>query len=1522
MVALSVDPISWDPERGLTLATEISVNIRFVPATGDERARTAPRQAQPRRDRLWEGVYRGALLNGAQAAPWARRVPPAFTGGRNDRAEAALKLRLDDNGIYGLTGDSLIAAGIPAGTPLAEIALYRQQLNWVGGQPEFDQTPRARFFIDFAENGQLDAGDTMVFVGRRLRYAEASPDSVEWFGRGSALWVARAPELALAMPTESGWQEGSYSSPTQFRRHARVYGETKYYWAPPSDLYVDRFNDADPNTPPDSETWVQNLYYFVDPRPPYDMDYIMELDLPSPGYVAGTDAELELYWQGQGNNNGNPRDFYITVSNDGGSHPLSDFTVMRNNHPTYVENLASDVLADGVNNLAIDRINESSWTAMIQYWDLTYDSHFRATNDSLLFHARDLTGPQEFRIGGFTRGRENWLLLRSSGDSPTMITLGSDNQAGGGGDFELRFRADVDGGEHWWAIDQSRLLSPGIEAAAPLASLDDAGPYDVLAIVHDDFLSGMQRWVEFREAQGYRVKVLAASEVWDLFYSGCRGPIGVRNATRYAYQQWGAGALLLVGDSSKDARGLDSKGEAMPDFLPIHSYHEIVGGVDELVGLEEWVAKFSWNDWPAMLVGRLPVGNEAELESILDKILCYENYGDGGDCDGDGDWRRRFMLTADDSYGYTEPGLCSLHNPTELGFQEVQEEIIREIIPLALVDDIEAVPFFISEITVPWYEEWEATHGSCPISTDVQQFLRPLLSPVFIDSLSQGYSMVTLQSHANRATLGHEEYFKVAYGPTDHEELTNGGRPFFWIVYGCHGNAFASHNEGGNTGDSVGEKLLFVDGLRGAVASYASEGFEYLFPNIDIGKLQMRVMLLPFDSEFGSSMRYPEWTLGAIQLVTELHYGVYNSSYRMNLLGDPLSRMDIASPRVDVFVNGDRLQDGEFLPPAVEGDTLTVEAIVKDETYISSVSIENWAAAGYEFEKSAAWLPHFPDGATLVDISIPADLEIVGSVNTLGNSWDLSRVADSVFVADGGAGMHVLAVSNPSNPKVIRSIDTPGYANAVVNAAGHAFVADGAAGLQVIDVLPLSEARIVASLAIEAGATDVAIVDQQYLLVAGGSDLTVIDITLPQSPMLSGSIGFDGTIVDIAVGDGFACLADSTGSLQIVSLGDFANPVPFATLSLPGQPTGLAIAADKLYVASGSGGLHIVDLGTPSSPELLGTWDSPGHAWDVAVLGDNAYLADELEGMHSIGIADPANPVLDDTLPLPGGSYARGIIVSAGYAILAQGVGPVDPLLARHGQPLGAYTSPVDTLMASESDLSRAWHLRARVPYDFGMEAIRVVGRDLARRSGSVTLPLAKIVEFYLGEDDSLRAGQWVRSEGEMQINILVPSTDIDIARFSLAVDGVHADITASAHPDDPLIYRMIYPYSWDSGQHELVVLLDAIEYGSIILNVDADVRLTGGRIFPNPFRTITTFGYSLTGAVNRAELSIYSLSGRLVYRRELTDLAEGEDHMAIWDGLDRSGDKVANGVYISRLVFTESSGEQLVWEDKVVRMR
>jgi hypothetical protein len=67
---------------------------------------------------------------------------------------------------------------------------------------------------------------------------------------------------------------------------------------------------------------------------------------------------------------------------------------------------------------------------------------------------------------------------------------------------------------------------------------------------------------------------------------------------------------------------------------------------------------------------------------------------------------------------------------------------------------------------------------------------------------------------------------------------------------------------------------------------------------------------------------------------------------------------------------------------------------------------------------------------------------------------------------------------------------------------------------------------------------------------------------------------------------------------------------------------------------------------------------------------------------------------------------------------------------------------------------------------------------------------------------------------------------------------------------------------------------------------------------WPNPFNPKTTIGFSTPSAAH-VRLDITDLAGRLVATLVDGHLAGG-DHVAEWDGRDRSGLPVASGVYFS----------------------
>jgi uncharacterized membrane protein len=71
-------------------------------------------------------------------------------------------------------------------------------------------------------------------------------------------------------------------------------------------------------------------------------------------------------------------------------------------------------------------------------------------------------------------------------------------------------------------------------------------------------------------------------------------------------------------------------------------------------------------------------------------------------------------------------------------------------------------------------------------------------------------------------------------------------------------------------------------------------------------------------------------------------------------------------------------------------------------------------------------------------------------------------------------------------------------------------------------------------------------------------------------------------------------------------------------------------------------------------------------------------------------------------------------------------------------------------------------------------------------------------------------------------------------------------------------------------------------------------------RLFPNPTRAATTFSFDLPRRAP-VDLEVYDSSGRLV-RRLLRGLLPAGHHGARWDGRDAAGQRVAAGVYFSRL--------------------
>lgn len=70
---------------------------------------------------------------------------------------------------------------------------------------------------------------------------------------------------------------------------------------------------------------------------------------------------------------------------------------------------------------------------------------------------------------------------------------------------------------------------------------------------------------------------------------------------------------------------------------------------------------------------------------------------------------------------------------------------------------------------------------------------------------------------------------------------------------------------------------------------------------------------------------------------------------------------------------------------------------------------------------------------------------------------------------------------------------------------------------------------------------------------------------------------------------------------------------------------------------------------------------------------------------------------------------------------------------------------------------------------------------------------------------------------------------------------------------------------------------------------------------YPNPFNPSTTISFTLPRGVTGATLSIYDLTGRVVWQRLLEGLAPGRNSMS-WNGRANDGSAVSSGMYMYRL--------------------
>jgi len=940
-VAIDVWPLLYDPTTSrLRVVRRLLLELRLSSPRGGSPERLQP----PQQHVPWQRIYDQLFLNAGRVRSWqrapervARLGKPLASGMLRPGllAEDEWKLRVRSTGPLRVPAANLLGAGFPDGTPIDQLRLVLKRFDATAPlEPRIVEIP---IHIEDDGDGVFESGDSFLFWAEQPRDDATAGERAARYSFTNVYWLSvAATGVPARMPVRPPLL-GPSPGPARFDQDV-VFEEDRVLnqWVYGSD---------------------EELYFLLD-RARLGLEAVQELSVPG----RATDSALEICVDTQQDWLNRP--FTVEAAFPSGQRLVlgtSNGVPALDTAPPHVV-VCGQVPAPQVEPgnvrviltaLQSDDHAFEDFTPFVDNIRLRYAAEYRVTADDLRCTSGAASGPTAFTITGCS-GAPLAAFDVTDPKSPALFDLTGALTSG-----TLTLTDDVGAPRRYRIVANAAipaLAATDLERDTPDPMLDElADPgqrFDVLVISHDDFAQDAKllEWKAYREGQGYRVRIARTSDVYDAFNGGLLHYDPIYNFVRSAYQNWGIGYVLLVGDGSEDAAGLwpTSGRNFVPSPMAYFLVTASAGGGNEYRNdiNERYYAKMNGpsDQWPDLLIGRFPVGTSQELRNIVDKTLLYEQPADADD----GKWRKRVLLFSDDEWvrRQTPTGIVHRRGCQEWDFFfsiRCTCETVRNAFP----GDLSCVPFYLHEwsnrqaASVPEHAPFAFNPGATPCSKPGQScggagylaphrgtseifFYEGQVARALADSVGDGVLFFALQSHANRAIVTDEQFVRREPNPSAPfvPDFHNQGKPFVFFGFGCHLNEFGVPGENANgeiVGDALGEVYLTV-AQRGAVASYASTGFEFLDQNNDFHELMWRAIFekrytrtLGNMSVFSDTLA-ADWLLSALLQVSEISNGRVAIIDRFALLGDPLLQLDAGVPRFEVtgLDNGFFLDDGRI----------------------------------------------------------------------------------------------------------------------------------------------------------------------------------------------------------------------------------------------------------------------------------------------------------------------------------------------------------------------------------------------------------------------------------------------------------------------------------------------------------------------------------------------------------------------------------------------------------------------------------
>ncbi len=956
MMPAFVRTVRYDPARKRFLVLKrMTLRVEFTRATTHELSlRPAVR---PGADAgVWQRVQRSLLGNFESARGFPRKatvpVRPPRLAPRAIAANPEFRISVTTTGWSSVSFATLSAAGFPANVTISQVGVWERGYDDVGDSAT--STPIPVVARDANTNGFFDAGDAITFYARNLR-DRVGPLSIEnRYSHANAYWLtwnatpAAVPDSipgvisdpAPALPTSFldtiHLEQNPYVMPWPNPTVGTPKENVEYmFWTDGSD--PDQFNTAIPFVHPDA-----SAPFRIQARYQGKQGTTHRMNIVFQGSTGVTDS-LAV------NHDFFDRDVYLldTGFTIPGSHIgpgtnryLHEGFVRFNSNPNFFRGSIS----------------------FLDWVDVTYGRLYTADANKLEFTSGAGTGVTELHVGGFTQPAIQVFDVTSP--TAALRVTGVTVNLTGPGVYEAVFRTDatagmrrfvalVAGGEAPIAAGAVRQDAPS-NLATPAAFPPGSFARSIL-VTPEAFLTPANRLANYRRGQGYVVEVAQIQDIYDEFNGGIKSANAIRRYLQHAYNAWTPrpSFVALLGDGSVDYRK-DMVASSV-DWVPTYVAFETIVGSDNGEELVANDARYVLNlgggssgpstFTPSMFLGRIPASSAGELDQFVTKLIQYEDFQTTDT------WRGKQFLFSDDEYSTTiffTGGYCFQLSEAQFraGNTYMANVAASSASGTDLVSELFDLSYFTNQMTVC------NLPGNCRNQSCVQQHVRDPggAADSFYAEISKGSLIFNVQAHANRKLIAHEYiYYPELTG--DLSRIGNIGRPFFYMVWGCHANQFPD----GPTGlgdidsiDAIGEQWMNLPNA-GAIGGLGSSAFELIDTNYAMNTFVADAFYAtpPAPPPLPGQGHQARWIMGEIvgqsyvRNANALDFRQQSMNLTIHLFGDPMTRMDALPPRVfAVTVDGfTPYPEDSILVDDTPADSVTISARVRDEAGLARTDL-------------------------------------------------------------------------------------------------------------------------------------------------------------------------------------------------------------------------------------------------------------------------------------------------------------------------------------------------------------------------------------------------------------------------------------------------------------------------------------------------------------------------------------------------------------------------------------------------------